>query len=126
VPEAITLRPGAISAARRLGSTAWTVLTALSLDAEPTDDGAVVRASVRWLGRELGLNKDTVARALARLRDAQLLVAQARGFERGTYRLTVPNDVISITADVRAPSRPLRLQPAAVVLGAQLALLETN
>jgi DNA-binding IscR family transcriptional regulator len=54
----------------------------------------VTRASVRSLAAMLGLNKDTVGRALARLRHAELVVHVKGRFEVGAYRLTVPAEVI--------------------------------
>jgi hypothetical protein len=123
--DAIALGPGAVGMARRLGPTAWTVLTALALDAEATGGAVAVRASVRSLAAELGLNKDTVARALARLRHACLVVSMAPPFEPSAYMLTIPADVLRFAIDTSTDvSRPHRASRAS--FGVQLALLEAD
>jgi hypothetical protein len=68
-PEpAVVLTRAACSAKAALGPTAWVVLEELVLGAELSSDGRlVVTTSVRRLGAVLRLDKDTVARALARL-----------------------------------------------------------
>jgi hypothetical protein len=93
---------GAINLARRVGPTAWTVLTALAADAESDGGRMIVRASVRSLSASLGLDKDTIGRALARLRHAELVVHVTERFEPGVYRVTIPTDVIEFKRDVRA------------------------
>jgi hypothetical protein len=111
--------------AGRVGPTAWAVLTALALDADTTGGAPIARASVRSLAVELGLNKDTVARALIRLRDARLVVAMTGRFEPSSYRLTIPAGVISFVVDTphRRDGRPrYSSAPPAV----QLALLEAD
>ena len=50
-----------------------TLLSALAVDAEPGPGERIARVSVRSLAFELGLDKDTVARALGRLRDAGIV-----------------------------------------------------
>jgi hypothetical protein len=94
--EAIVVGAGALDVARRVGPTAWTVLMALAMDAEKTGDGLVAPGSVRSLGRTLGLNKDTVARALVGLRRARLVVPVAGRFEAGAYRLTFKPCLIAV------------------------------
>lgn len=98
---------------RRLGPTAWVVFEELC--ASSTGSGVECRAcvSVRRLAVAVGLNKDTVARALTRLAAAGLVVAvqtrTASGvYATGTYRLTVP---ASIT--MRTPPRPVDVAPPA-------------
>jgi hypothetical protein len=78
--------PQALATARRVGSTAFTVLVALAMRAEPKPGAIRTRASMRSLAMELGLNKDTVARALVGLRDAGLVGADAVRCQSG-YRL---------------------------------------
>jgi len=70
--------------------------------------------SIRSLASSLGLAKDTVARAVRRLRDLGVLEAvQARSesgvFEAGSYRLDVPVVCISIAC----PSQPSVTAPVA-------------
>ncbi len=68
-PEPTVVLTGAARAAKAgLGPTAWAVLEELTLGAERGEDGRLVATtSVRRLGTALGLDKDTVARALVRL-----------------------------------------------------------
>ena len=97
----IVLTAGTVELRRRLDATAWVVFEQLLL--ESTSDGGVCRASVsvRSLASQLGVAKDTVARALNRLRRAELIDASqsrtATGvYATGTYTLTIPT---SITVD---------------------------
>jgi DNA-binding transcriptional MocR family regulator len=108
------------------GFEAWTVLTALAVDAAPTDGCVVVRASVRSLAVELGLNKDTIARAILRLRDAGLVVHRTGGsFEHGAYRRVAPADVVRFSVD--APAAPVpRHRHVPTVSAVQLRLLEVS
>jgi hypothetical protein len=116
---------GAISLARWVGPMAWTVLTALAVDAESDGADMITRASVRSLAADLGLNKDTVGRALARLRQAQLVVHVTGRFEFGVYRLTVPADVIRFTRDLPADTSR-RHSARRGSSGTQLTLIESE
>jgi hypothetical protein len=123
--ELIAVGVDAIDVMRRVGPTAWTVLTALALDAERSDGELIALASVRSLAAELGLNTDTVARAIVRLRRARLLVQVTGRFELGAYGLTIPTDVIGFT--VTAPVERIRRHRQLPALsGTQLALLEAD
>lgn len=81
--------------------------------------------SVRALAARLGLAKDTVARALTRLRRARLVTSiqsrtSAGVFAAGSYLLTLP-DSITVQADshvTRASTRSRSPRPR----GSQLAL----
>lgn len=65
---AVVLTRAARGAKAAIGPTAWAVFEELTLGAERGSDGRLlVTTSVRRLAAELGLDKDTVARALARL-----------------------------------------------------------
>jgi DNA-binding MarR family transcriptional regulator len=77
---------GAIGVIGRVGPTSWAVLTAPAVDAHPTGGELIVRASVRSLAADLGLDKGTVARALVRLRREHLVVPLPARFEPSTYR----------------------------------------
>ena len=75
---------------RALGPTSWMVLEELLLRSTGPADACVVRVSVRGLAASLGLAKDTVGRAIRRLRAAGLVtIAQQRTdagiFDTGTY-----------------------------------------
>ena len=94
---------GAASELRRaLGPTSWMVLEELLLCSTGPADGCVASVSVRALAASLGLAKDTVGRAIRRLRYAGLVtVVQPRTvagiFDTGTYRFAVP-DCITLHA----------------------------
>ncbi len=82
----------------RLGPTAWVVFEELLLASTGNRDGCAASVSIRTLAGRLGLAKDTVARALARLRRAGLVTAhQTRAgsgvFATGFYTLHVPTSV---------------------------------
>ena len=74
-PEArtLTLGPAAPSMRRAVGSIAWCVLEHLAETAEDRGGDTVSYESVRGAAGALGLAKDTVARALRRLADADLV-----------------------------------------------------
>ncbi len=99
------------SALRRdLGPTSWMVLEELLLRSSGPVDERVARVSVRALAASLGLAKDTVGRAIRRLRDAGLVrVAQQRTvagvFDTGTYGIAVP-DGITLNASTQSSSPP--------------------
>ena len=95
---------------RAVGTTAWVVLLDLALDTEADAHGGLVAATnVRRIAANLGISKDTAARALARLVDAGLVVRHRRRgaggeFVRSRYELCLdPGD--GITAVVTAPGR---------------------
>ena len=95
---------------RALGPTSWMVLEELLLRSTGPADECVARVSVRALAASLGLAKDTVARAIRRLRDAGLVtVAQQRTvagiFDTGTYRIAVP-DCITLNAPTQSSRLP--------------------
>ena len=94
----LVLGTGSIELRRRLGPTAWVVFEELLLASTDTTEGCLACMSVRSLGGRLGLAKDTVARALIRLRRAGLITpAQSRAsngvFATGSYLLVVPVSV---------------------------------
>ena len=108
----VVLTAGTVELRHRLGPTAWVVFEQLLF--ESTGDGDVCEASVsvRSLASQLGLAKDTVARALNRLRHTGLVDASqsrtATGvFATGCYTLTIPT---SITFDDHTPP-PLSTTP---------------
>ncbi len=79
---------------RRLGATAWVVLEELLLASNDDAGWCEATTSVRALAARTGLAKDTVARALSRLRRAGLITARqsrtAGVFAAGSYRLLLP------------------------------------
>lgn len=70
----VTVTAAARSLRQRVGPTPWAVLEDMLGDAERDTTGRLVAAtSVRRLAANLGLSKDTVARALTRLIDEDLV-----------------------------------------------------
>ena len=94
-----------------VGPTAWVVLETLLHDAEPTgSDEYAAHRSIRDLAAEIGLAKDTVARAIRALREVGLIShAQRRSgagtFDPGRYAISLPNDVATTSAVIAAASR---------------------
>jgi len=86
---------------RVIGASSWFVLEELLLKSEIRDGERVADASVRSLARSLGVTKDTVARAIRRLRAGGIVAAgQARStdgrFETTTYVIDPPIGVTFI------------------------------
>jgi hypothetical protein len=108
--RSVTVLPGAAHLRRVVGPTAWVVLETLLQDAEPTgSDDYVAHRSIRDLAAEIGLAKDTVARAIRALREVGLIShAQRRTgagtFDPGRYTISLPNDVITTSAVIAAAS----------------------
>ena len=91
----ITLTDATGELRSRLGPTAWVVFEELLLASTGNRDGCVASVSIRTLASRLGLAKDTVARALVRLRRAGLVTAHqsrtdAGVFATGSYTLHLP------------------------------------
>jgi DNA-binding transcriptional ArsR family regulator len=107
--RSVTVLPGAVHLRRVVGPTAWVVLETLLQDAEPTSsDEYLAHRSIRDLAAEIGLAKDTVARAIRALREVGLIKhAQCRTgagtFDPGRYAISLPNDVITTSAFIAAP-----------------------
>jgi DNA-binding transcriptional MocR family regulator len=79
---------------RSLGPTAWAVLADVWIDARPDEAGMAVAATcARQVAANLGIGKDTAARALRRLTAAGVLRRRTQGasatgrFTRGTYEV---------------------------------------
>ena len=97
----IVLGPRAHELRAYVGSTAWSVLEEMMQRSTGDNDHIVAQVSIRSLASSLELAKDTVARAVRRLRDLGVIVAvQARSesgvFEAGSYRLAVPVTCVSV------------------------------
>lgn len=86
---------------RVLGPTPWMVLEEMLRHSNGPVDDCTAQVSVRSLAAALDLAKDTVARAITRLRSAGVVVAmQSRAskgaFDAGVYRIIVPLDALTI------------------------------
>ena len=109
VGPAVVVTMDASEVRRVLAPSAWMVLEELLLCSSTSFDGERVACeSVRTLSRSLGLSKDTVARAIRRLRGAGLVTVTQRRtdagtFESGSYAITLPDGV---TFTVPAPVSP--------------------
>ena len=82
---------------RRLGATAWFALEELVVGAEVVGKGSLrVRVSTRELASSLDLNKDTVTRALAKLRTYGVITVVARGGATGAtvFAVNVPAGLV--------------------------------
>lgn len=82
---------------RSVGPTAWAVLSDVWIDARPDDAGIVVAATcARRVAANLGIGKETAARALRRLTAAGVLRRRPQGagaagqFMPGTYEVHLP------------------------------------
>lgn len=112
---------------RRLGPAPWFVLEELVLVG--ATEGA--ETNVRSLAAGLSLNKDTVARALGRLRAEGLVVAEAQAlragrFATGRYCVTLLPGIQVLDARTERQSPPQSRRPAPPQEpqdGAQLSLL---
>jgi DNA-binding transcriptional MocR family regulator len=116
IRRTIELGPAAHELRRHVGPTAWVVLEEMLQRSTGDGDGddVVAQVSIRSLASSLGLAKDTVTRAVGRLRDLGVIDAsQARSrsgvFQAGSYRLAVP----AVCLSPAGPSQPSALSPAA-------------
>ncbi len=108
---------------RRLGPTAWVVLEAAVALAHDVDGDLVVDASARSLASEVGLSKNTVARALSTLRESGFVTfTQTRAgdgvFGPGRYVIALPPDVFTVAAPTKGfAARVTPHQPRHAFLG---------
>ena len=109
----LTLGSGAPDVRRATGPTAWAVLECLAASCVVRAGETVSYESVRGIADSLDLAKDTVARALRRLRAQQLVTYVASRTDDGRfgsshYRLTLPLDLFaeSIRESTPAPPKP--------------------
>jgi DNA-binding transcriptional MocR family regulator len=104
--RSIVIHPAAATLRRSLGAQAWAALEVI-VAASGNSAPVTVAISARKLAVELGVSKNTAARALATLTDAGLISPrQARAltgtFDTGSYELTVNADVIRVDALITA------------------------
>jgi DNA-binding transcriptional ArsR family regulator len=104
----VVLDASSLELRRRLGPTAWVVFEELRLASAGPTDACEAEVSVRTLAARLGLAKDTIARALTRLRNAGLVsVSQSRAttgvFATGSYQLHV-SDAVTVSDHTTTPT----------------------
>jgi DNA-binding transcriptional MocR family regulator len=110
----IVLGPRAHELRAYVGSTAWSVLEEMMQRSAGDGDHVVAQVSVRSLASSLGLAKDTVNRAVRRLRDLGVIHAEQRRsdsgvFQTGSYRLDVPT--VCLTVDTSTTTNHRRPHP---------------
>lgn len=121
---ALRVDPAAAPLRRRLGPVDWFVLEELVLLAGA---GCVVETGVRDLAGRLSLNKDTVARALGRLRAAGVVVAEPQAHEAGRFGRVLYR--IGTVPGLRYQDTDTRTRPTAssdVPTTTQLSLIGTS
>lgn len=95
---------------RRLGPASWMVFEELLLAATTTGGAWQATLSVRVLAERTGMSKDTVARAVGRLRRAGLVTLHQRRdaglFAAGVYELTIPNGITIATKPNPSVNQP--------------------
>ncbi len=98
---------------RAVGTTAWAVLCEVALDAEADAHGHLMaHTNVRRIAGDLGISKDTAARALGRLVDAGLVVRHCRRgagghFVRSLYEVRLdPGGGVTVVAPSPCPTSP--------------------
>lgn len=111
--RAVLLHASANHVRRRVGPTAWSVLEELLARSVGPRSRCEAATTTRALAAELGLSKDTVARALQTLRQRHLVeVAQDRNsggtFGPGRYLITVPDGITLPDSAMASPATAAR------------------
>jgi hypothetical protein len=112
----VTLGPAAAEWRRRLGPVAWCALEAVAEHVAPSPDDECAEVSIRTVAADLGIAPNTANRALRRLVDAGLVEPRQsrnrRGrFDAGTYRVTIPTDLLRVSVHLAEHRRPSARQP---------------
>ena len=118
----IVVGPAAHELRRHVGATSWVVLEEMMQATTGPADRPVAEVSIRSLAASLGLAKDTVTRAVRRLRDVGVIEIEQRRSERGlfqtgVYRLAAPTSCLTIGASTTqrsrtSPKKPPRRTPS--------------
>ncbi len=113
----VVVRPAAAHLRRVLDAGSWMLLEELLARSTGDADLSVATASTRDLAASLGVAKDTVGRAVNRLRHHGLLtIEQSRsgygGFSSTTYRISVPAAMFGLTAELPPVAAPAGCTPA--------------
>ena len=112
----IVVGPAAHELRRYVGPTSWVVLEEMMQAATGPADRLVAEVSIRSLAGSLDLAKDTVTRAVRRLRDLGVIEPEQqrsqRGlFQAGVYRIAVPTPCLAIGASTTQRSRTSPTSP---------------
>jgi DNA-binding transcriptional MocR family regulator len=115
--RSVRIGPASTELCRAVGPASWAVLIEMMQRSAGDGDQVVAQVSIRSLASSLGLAKDTVARAVRRLRDLGVIVAvQARTssgvFDAGSYRLAVPVACMSVACPSRPAAAPSSVRSA--------------
>jgi len=124
--RSVVVGPKAHELRRYVGSASWAVLEEMMQVATGPSDRLVAEVSIRSLATTLGVAKDTVARAVHRLRDLGVIEADQRRadsgvFQTGVYRLAVPTACLAV-APTTTPAEPTRPPASRERTTGQLAL----
>jgi len=115
-PVSLVIGAASLELRRALGPSAWLVFEEMLLRSTTERGERIAHVSVRSMAAALGVAKDTVARALNRLRDADLVspaqLKNDRGlFEAGSYVIDVPEGLALSTSEPRAQVRTHKAAP---------------
>lgn len=118
-PHSLVIEAASLELRRALGPSAWLVFEEMLLRSTTERGERIAHVSVRSMAAALGVAKDTVARALNRLRDAGLVTpAQPKNdrglFEAGSYVIEVPE---GLTMSALEPGPQLRTRKTAADTG---------
>jgi DNA-binding transcriptional MocR family regulator len=126
--RAFIVGPRVTGLRRRLGPTAWVVLEQLLASSTGPTGHCRACVSVRSLAADLAMSKDTVARALARLRSTGTVIPEQRRsaegtFAAGSYVIAVPDGIALDDAERTPTNSPTPRDRASRRNGSQLALV---
>ncbi len=112
--RSIVVGPNAHELRRYVGAMSWAVLEEMMQAATGPTDRLVAEVSIRSLAASIGASKDTVTRAVRRLRDLGVVEAEqprseSGSFRTGSYRLSVPGACLALETG----SLPTEVAPAA-------------
>ena len=116
--RAIVVGPKAHELRRYVGAMSWAVLEEMMQAATGPTDRLVAEVSIRSLAASIGASKDTITRAVRRLRDLGVVEAeQARSesgnFRAGSYRLSVPAACLALAPGSLPPEAASAVRPSA-------------
>lgn len=112
--RAIVVGPKVHELRRYVGATSWAVLEEMMQAATGPSDRLVAEVSIRSLAASLGASRDTITRAVRRLRDlgvveAEQACSESVSFRAGSYRLCIPAACLALGPG----SLPTETAPAA-------------